>query len=443
MIEAPYVLIMLAFSQITATVEVEEAIATCAPPGNGAGPFWCYGSPLIFRLEEDVFVSAMETGENVPPLCNTRWRLFRKHDDDEWKLAQISEKFNQREPCPVIGFLNGKVFLSVNPSTQPPGTQYGACDPHLLEFSAADSVQSLKPGIPVRPIWDEGTVFTDHSYRGVAADGVRGEILLLNIHARSGDQFWSFCDENGQWSRHGLIHFPIRACYPQVALKNRSAHVLAIGDIVEPNEEWRKYKFEKTGSGWDYVFRRLFYTWSSDITKSDFVEPIEIDNLDETAGYIRNLDLWIDNEGNAHILYLRQTVQSSLMRDRFFRGTPITVSLEYVVMRDGQVVKRVTLLKGGEGASSESPGNARFHVAADNRLFIIYHCSGRDANANKLLQILPEGENKPIPLSLREPFGTFFTNIERGGSEPSNIIDLFGSGRDHQVLRYVRIRLND
>jgi hypothetical protein len=26
----------------------EETVATCLPAGNGAGPLWCYGAPLLF-----------------------------------------------------------------------------------------------------------------------------------------------------------------------------------------------------------------------------------------------------------------------------------------------------------------------------------------------------------------------------------------------------------
>lgn len=434
MIGIPYACIMLVFAQSMPVVEVEEMLTTCAPPGNGAGPFWCYGAPLVVRWNNDVFISAMETDIDFEPLCNTHWRLFRKHGNDDWEMIHAEEGTKEREPCPVIGFSDGGIFLSVNPSTQPPGTKYGPCDPHLLEFSATEPNKS---GTAIRPVWSDETYFTDHSYRGVAADGARGEILLLNIHARSGDQYWSFLDTNGEWSRNGRIQFPIRSCYPQVALRNRSGHVLAIGDIVEPVEEWRNYKFGQSGRSWDYVFRRLFYTYTADIGKSDFVEPIEIDNLDATAGHITNLDMWIDGEGAAHILYLKRTVQSVTMRDRFFPDTPMTTSLEYVIVKDGNISERSTLLKSGEGASSEVPGYARFHVAQDGSLFVIYYCSGNGISENRILRI---GDKNPKRLALKEPFGMFFTNTERGGSAPSDTIDMLGPGRD-QTLRYARIKI--
>ena len=357
-------------------------------------------------------------------------------------MVQAPEGYRHREPCPVIGFSTGEVFLSVNQSTEPPGTKYGACDPHILQFSAREPKNS---GVTVRPVWDDGAAFTDHSYRGVAADGKNGEILLLNIHARSGDQYWSFRSSDGDWVNNGIIHFPIRSCYPQVALRDRRAGVLAIGDIVEPIDEWRQYKFDKTGSGWDYVFRRLFYAYTPDVSKSSFAEPVEIDDLEATSGHIRNLDLWIDDRGMSHILYLKRSVQSALMRDKFFPDVPLTSSLEYVVMDGGEVAKRVTLLKGGEGASGEVPGNARFQVTGDGRLLVIYRCSGSDADGNsvndmRLMQILPEMDKKPVKIPLRENFGVFFNATERGGSPPADVIDLFGSGRNN-VLRYARVRL--
>jgi hypothetical protein len=433
----------IAGEALSPIVEAEETIATCANPNNGAGPLWCYGAPLLVRLGDEVFASIMETGEDAPPLCNTRWRLFRR-DERGWKPLHSDSAFRQREPCPLVAFADGSLFLSVNPSTQPPGTKYGTCDPHLLRFSAKNPEQA---GEPLRPLWTEGWKFTDHSYRGIGADGIRGELLVLNIDSPTGNYFWSFRDKSGKWSRQGRIAFPIRACYPEVAVRNGAAHVLAIGDIVEPIKEWRTYKYEKTKRDWDYVFRRLFYTWTPDIARSDFAVPVEVDTVDATAGHISNLDLWIGGDGAAHLLYLKTTIANPLMRDRFFAGKPIVTSLEHIVVKDGQVVERKTLWRGGEGAGSEIPGHARLHSTGDGRLFVVFFCSGNTAQGkpvseNRILQILPHRENaRPTAIDLKEPFRTFFTATERGGSKPSRILDLFGVGRDGTVLRYARVRM--
>jgi len=200
---------------------------------------WCYGSTVIARQGGDVFLSVIETGEDIPLLCNTRWQLWRRSGDG-WKLAQSENEYRQREPCPIGVFQEGPVFLSVNPSTEPAGTKYGPCNPLMLEFDPTNPTASAKTH---QPAWADGTYFTDHSYRGFAADGANGELLLLNINAGTGEQFVSYRDSKGRWHQKGTITFPIRSCYPQVALRNGSAHVMAIGDIVEPVEEWQKLKF--------------------------------------------------------------------------------------------------------------------------------------------------------------------------------------------------------
>ncbi|MBI4606512.1 MAG: right-handed parallel beta-helix repeat-containing protein, partial [Planctomycetes bacterium] len=432
-------------------VEVEEEVARCAPPGNGAGPLWCYGAPLIARRGDEVFASAMETGEGVPLLCNTRPRIFRKRGDGAWELLWRPEGFREREPCPLAA-LEEALILSVSSSKEPPGTKYGAADPHLLAFHAPGSPggsggpagSGLAAPEPLRPPWPAEATFTDHSYRGLAVDAARGEVLALNIDARSSEQRWSFRDAPGAWSSSGAIRFPIRSCYPQVALRDRAAHVLAIGDIVEPVEEWKRYKSETTGSAWDYVFRRLFYSWARDIGREGFSEPLEVETADATAGHISNLDLWIDAAGAAHLLYTRRNVSSPLLRDRFFPGTPIATALVHVVVVDGRIARRETLLEGGEGRGGAVPGHARLHAAGDGRLFAVFFVSGSDGgrpvSEDRLIEVLPE-RGRAVRIPLRQPFTSFFTACERGGSAPSRVLDLFGIAGDGQVLRYARVRL--
>jgi hypothetical protein len=425
----------------TTSVEVEEVVARSAPPNNGAGPLWCYGAPLIARSGEQLFASVMETGEGVPPLCNTRWRLFRR-DKEGWARLSEAPAFREREPCPLALLAPDRLFLSVNPSTEPPGTQYGPCDPHLL---TVDLSHPDRAPVLLRPRWSTPAArFTDHSYRGLGVDRGRGELLLLNIDATTSEQHWAFRDRSGGF-RSGTIRFPIRACYPQVALRDRAAHVLAIGDIVEPRPEWREHKKERTGSAWDYVFRRLFYAWTPDITGSDFAAPVEIDNVEETGGHILNLDLWLDPRGVAHLLYLK-TNTTPVLRDRFFPDTKIRTTLEHVQVREGRDAARATLLTGGEGFLGETPRYARFQATPDGRLYVLFAVTGKSAEGgalreNRLLRVLPRLEPTAARLDLAEPFTTFFTATERGGSPPSDLLDLFGVGSDPQTLRYARVRL--
>jgi len=429
---------------LTLDVAAEEVICTYEPPGNGSGPMWCYGSPTIVREGERVFAAAPETGKNVKPLCNTRWQLFVREPGKGWQRAQAGAKFDEREPCPLVRLPGGRILLSVNPAIRQTG-QYRdgrtthACEPHLLEFSAADP---RKPPALLKPKWDKAYAFTEHSYRGIAADRLAGEILLLNILGHQG-QAWSYLDRTGVWSRQGMLVFPRRACYPQVALRNRAACVLAISDIVEPNPAWRAFKKKVTGNDWDYDFRILYFTWTPDITKAPFAPPATIASRDETCGHIRNLDLWIGPDGDAHILYLDRNIWHAFIRDKFFPNTPISVSLVYARLREGKVVERRTLVEHVEGQPAKAlvPNYGAFHVAADGRLLAIYRITGGQATGNYARQLLPRNDAPPARLPLKFPLTTFFTASVRLGNEPSDTIDLYGLGPEPRTIRYAQLRI--
>lgn len=427
---------------VRCTVEVEEVVTRYTPANNGAGPLWCYGSTVIARQGGDVFLSVIETGEDVPLLCNTRWQLWHRSADG-WKLAQSEKEYRQREPCPLAVFQGGPVFLSVNPSTEPAGTKYGPCRPLVLEFDPANPTGAAKIHTPA---WADGSYFTDHSYRGFAADGANGELLLLNINARTSEQFVSYRHSNGRWHQKGTITFPIRSCYPQVALRDGAAHVMAIGDIVEPVEEWKKLKYEKLKRDWDYVFRRLFYTYTDNIRSADFCAPIEIDTVEKTGGHIRNLDLYIDQTGAAHLLYTKQPHQYEFIRDKYFPDEAMTVYLEHVIVKDGKVLSRRTLAERPGGPTDFEPSFGRFHISSTGDLYLIAAGTsvekGQRTYGNFLGRV-PAGKDKPKfeRIELKHPFGNFFTNTPRGGSKPSDIIDIFGIANDNPNLRYARIHI--
>jgi hypothetical protein len=312
----------------------------------------------------------------------------------------------------------------------------------VLEFDSRNPPGSFKVHSPA---WADGTYFTDHSYRGFAADGANGELLALNINAQTSEQFVSYHDSEGRWHQKGKIKFPIRACYPQVALRDGAAHIMAIGDIVEPVQEWRKLKFQKLKRKWDYVFRRLFYTFTPDISKVSLAEPIEVDTVEATAGHIRNLDLYIDDRGAAHLLYLKRPHQYAFIRDKYSPGQAMTVHLEYMVIKDGKIVYQKTLAETGGGSSKLQPSFARFHIRRNGELYAIVAgtATGPGGGFANYIGRIPSGSARPafVRIDLKHPFGNFFTNTPRGGSEPSDIIDIFGIADDGPNLRYARIRL--
>jgi len=414
-------------AQQQVTVELQEPVVTPAPANNGAGPLWCYGAPLVVRSGERVFVSIVETLPNVPPLCNTRWQLWERTSDG-WKVVAQDRQQRQREPCPIALLPPSRLFLSANPSLEPVGTRYGRCRPTVYAFD----LDSLGEPVAVElPAWEGRPTFTDHSYRGFAADRLRGELLVLNIDARTSEQFVSYRDARGRWHARGKIRFPIRACYPQVALRAGRACVLAIGDIVEPVAAWRAAKREVLKREWDYVFRRLFFTWTDDVARKPFAPPIELDSAERTCGFIRNLDLYLETDGTAHVLYTKRLFQYPFLRDRFFQGEPNVETLEYAVLRGGKLLQRRTLVRYVEGSQGLRVDYARLHVDRAGRLYVLAAATafapGSAVSGNYwALVTARDGPLRLHPLPFPRPFTVFFTNTPRGGSEPSDVIDVFG-----------------
>jgi hypothetical protein len=159
-------------------------------------------------------------------------------------------------------------------------------------------------------------------------------------------------------------------------------------------------------------------------------------------------DLWLAKDGAAHLLYLQRSVASAAMRNRFFPGVPVTVSLEHCVVRNNQVARRQTILAGGEGVGSEYPAYARFHANQDGRLFVLASVRTESAGAkavfdNRIIEILPDlRHSESMRLDLRYPFVNFITATERGGSRPSNIIDVLGICVGASTnIRYAALRL--
>ena len=99
-------------------VEMEEDVYRYESANNGAGPLWCYGSTCLVRIGDEVFASGLETLNDFEPLNNCRWTLYQRGPEG-WKLEQVDEAGRTREPCPLAGFPDGRLFLSANPTLVP------------------------------------------------------------------------------------------------------------------------------------------------------------------------------------------------------------------------------------------------------------------------------------------------------------------------------------
>ena len=419
-------------------VELEEHLTDVLPSNNGSGPLWCYGSPTIVRNGEELFVSIPETNPLLTRLCKTRGQLWRRQTTG-WEKVRLGDHFDEREPCPLVRLPGGRLMLSVNPLADRSLTKGGGqCVPGVLEVSVNE------PFLPPKchsPIWDKPyESFSEHSYRGIGVDYDQETVLLVNIDAHQG-YAWSLLDRTGVWSHNGFFEFPIRACYPQLGLRNGAAHVLAVGDIVETNEAWRAHKQAVTGAAWDYDFRRLFYTWTPDICCAPFREPLEIATYEATAGHIRNSDMWIDSEGAVHLLFTTKNIWHDFMRDRFFPGTPIISTIEYRVFKDGKLICSHTLtsyVKDERDATQSGilyPG-AAFHATPTGELRVVYTWGN---NGLYLMQVHPWIGDSPAHIPLKRPIHHFCIPAPRNGSETTSVIDLYGMSAGSNGLYYARV----
>jgi len=435
------------------TIEIEEEVYTYEPANNGAGPMWCAGSTCLVRRGKDVFAAGLETIKDVKPLNNCRWILF-KRGPAGWERVRVDDTGRTREPSPLAGFDDGRLFLSANPTLATGGeTGGGPAQPELLRFSASDP---QAPFERILPTWNGTPRFTEHSYRSLAADATNRELILFqNIDYTHAE--WAFLDRGGKWSAHGQLKWPwgadyekpqpIRVCYPTVALKDRAVYFCGVSDIVEPHANWREFKKQLTGRDWDYDFRRLLFTWTPDITTGQFRDWIEIASRDRTAGWLFPADLWVSRRGEAHLLWTERAIDERL-REKFFPEAKQWHALNYAVVRDGKVISRRTLAQAGEGLSGEVPAAGRFQVTPDDRLFVVYYVSGTDAagkrlSENRLMEVRPDGAaSEAVRVPLKVPFTSFFTATVRAGSPPSNTLELLGERAGQPLaIGYARIRL--
>ena len=433
-----------ALSAVELKKVADEMIAVVPFPNNGSSPLWCYGSSIFVRDGADLYLSLQQVDPEYQPSCNCHWELWRR-SKGTWSTLFKGGKGLEREPCPLVRMGPGELVLS----TQSKLTEKPFHD------GQGDTPWYSKPGVlgifpdetdnddayhHYHPIFPDGAQFTDTSYRGIAVDPEHRELLLLVIDQRDDHFVPAWFKGDGSWESLPDLAFPIRACYPQIVLNDRQAHVLAIGDIYEPVEAWREYKYEKLNRRWDYAFRRLFYSWSPDLGRETFRKPVEIDSVDDTAGFMLNLDMYVDERDRAHVIFLKKPQQYDFMRDRFFPGASMTVSLEYVVLEHGRVVNRSTLHTGSaeesypQGLDQLNVWSGKLHPLPDGGLGVVYTgawttAEGHETSGLFFAQISRKGNltnSKRLPVE-KTLNGMFFTNTKRSGSDVGRHLDIVGA----------------
>ncbi|MCA9212295.1 MAG: hypothetical protein KDB27_04455 [Planctomycetales bacterium] len=434
-----------ASGELHPVVEVEEDVYTFQPANNGAGPMWCFGNTCIVRHNDQVFVSTLHTLDGVKPLNNCVPAVWSRGADG-WRETYRSDG-RTREPCPLGTFADGTILLSENRTTTPVDVYSGPAKPSIL---ALDAARAAAQPTHLAPQWQGVPRFTEHSYRSLAVDRQNREMVLLqNIDYTHAE--WSFYDRNGKWSSQGKLEWPrtsdgkpIRTCYPAVALKDRKVFFFGVSDIVEPNREWLNYKREITGREWDYVFRRLYFTWSDDISTGKFHDWIEIANVESTAGSLFPNDLFVQENGDISLLWSATDIDARL-REKFFSNAVQRQALEYAVIRDGKILAKSSVVESVEGSTGLQPGRGRFHATSNGAAYVVFFVSGPDergkaVHENRTALAGPNGlVGQSVSLKLKHPMSSFYTNTVRSGCSPSDTLDMFG--QIGNTMRYAQITL--
>jgi hypothetical protein len=465
-------------------VEVEEVVYNYVNPNNGSGPFWCRGSPILVRNNEDVFVSGIETLNQYQPvkdkpysaINNLRWMLY-KRETNGWKLQQADEKDRTREPSPIGILSDGRLVMSVNPTLDKDPNKAGTSNqPRILEFSVSDPKAPYKTLLPE---WKDNPPFTEHSYRTFSVDRENNEyILFQNISSLYAE--WAFRHRTGKWTTGQLQWLPrvndpippfddknLRLVYPVVVLKNREVHFCGNAAInqwsrIHNMEDAKKFGIEDIqGLGGRIAgmrFRRIYYTWTPDITQNGFSTFLEIANSYENGESIRVEDMWADRGGVVHLLWHKNPIYKEI-RDKNFPDIKRVWSINYVRIKKGEILLKSVLLETGDGVKvtpfndllkDYSISQCRFQILPDDRLFVIFHISGRNKSGeltreNRIMEVYSNGSaGMSAIIPMKSPMSTFFTATPRGGSLPSKIIDLVGSSDNVSgQVQYAKIKMND
>lgn len=445
----------LSVKAVSLNIEAEESVFTYQYAPTGAGPTWCFGSAVMVRMGDRLFASGQVPVPGVTGINCVRPTLYERTSKG-WQLI-YTDPGNTREPSPIVALSKDKLLMSTNPNDAGPTDYDGVAHPSILAF---DTKNSSTPSHTLTPIWDTEIAFHGHSYRCFASDSKNRE-FFLSWNIAYDRTYWTYYDRKGKWAKQGELMFPmenaypkpepLRLCYSPVLLKDRAVHFFGTVDIEEPIQEWRDTKFEISKSKWDYVFRRLFYCYTTDITKKPFSKWIELTNLDKTAGNAFAMDIHRASNGDIYLLW-QETSTDYRLRDKFFPGTKMTNTLKCAALRKGTIISTYDISKGGDGAASdESPSWGRFHITPKGRLFVVYTVSvtaadGKTNTRNRIREIFSnQTVGKPIDLDLKHVFGsTFFITSPRSGSTPSEYIELFGNCLDTgNELRYAKIHLKE
>lgn len=437
-------------------VKTEEVVYANKIANNGSGPFWDIGNTNIVRLNNDIYLSGLETIPDLSPLNNVKCNLW-KRTPSGWVII-MALAGNTREPCPIAAVTGDvRVYISKNTSLLPEGQKGGGeARPSIVSYLDNETSPKLKE----LKLWstEQGKLhFSDVSYRSFLPDmDLRNFALLQNIgydHAE-----WTLFDTKFNVLKSGQIKWPtktagdkevpIRLTYPNVILKKNALYFVGTSDIEEDNLNWKSFKRLNFSTGSDWQFRRIIFGYTKNIQKSPINGWIEVSNVENTSGDIRTGDIWVNTDGSVDIIWSETNLDPRL-RDKFYPSVKQTWDLYFARILGGEILIKKSFLHSEEGKTSFMPKLPKFQILPNGRKFIVYYVQGRDSEGtlyfeNRLVEVSKSGEfSKEVTIPLKYPLYSFMLATPRTGSTRANFIDMYGiTQHEQEIIRFARIQIN-
>jgi len=408
-------------------------------------PFWNTGGTTLVDMGGGIIVLSgqipiADPTQTYANLYPTIWR----RDHNGWEQMRVETMFDTREPVPLARH-GESIYAYENPLRVVDG-KGGTTLPHLARYDSEDT--GITPDyIPIPFIAEpQAPLFTLWSYRGIAVDHCQNTLFLTQHTENYYASLYTLMTPTAQSIRTGKIDYvkeyyitePMRVAYHCTAIHNNFAVALGVTDIWEYNPDFLAVRGK-------WAFRRLMYTWSTNLRDSPLKPWVELDRVEQYGGQVQPLDIYLDDDHRVHILWYRESMDGGL-QNAFWSDIPITYELKYGIIEKGVLIHTQTLLyyDNREGRFGEYPVKARFQITPENRIFVIFGAGGSVYSLHgyrfRLTEITGCTHTEPVTLWTSEYFIFNFQNTSvRSGSPKSRIANL-ALWQGGQV-RYLRIRV--
>jgi len=432
--------------------------------GTIAGdPQSCRGNTQIVRVGDRVFATFTHQEADRESYNHACLELYEKRGNEPWKMVYRDEGVYQMDPCPIVYLGDDKLAVTANPTvvryTEKEPSRFVPCTPVVYIFDISEGVQKIKT--KVLPWNVPAHQFFDHSYRGISRDMGNGDMFFLNQFVEYGESYNSginahgkkgmyagFCytllDKDFRILRMGELYFqPERGIHQCIALNNGEAYIFAHSGGSEYNKEWHEFKYELTGDQWDYIERELYLLYSPNIRTEEFAPCETVYELNDTCGWVENLDCCFDANGDMLLLVSEETIRQPAMKERFFPDVEPEAILSVCRFSHGKLVEKTEVDRSAEEPEKKVKYNGFLHTASSGEVYVVWGKGNGKMFLNRHIDFIKSSDIylsavsalDKAPIKLQEASGDIlFGNKTRLGALPGDIVDIYYRDGDRAIM---------